>query len=201
MPISERLYHSDSFLRTFTGAVTGRRKLADSHGELAWQLALDRTAFYPTSGGQPFDTGRLSALSRDGDVLMVPVERVEEDEEGTVWHFVREPLAAGTHVEGHLDWERRFDHMQQHSGQHLLSAIFWQELQVPTISFHLGESTSTIDLSGGSIAHHSRERVERIANEIIGEDRLVTSESLFTIFGPDLSQSSRQIYAASPAER
>jgi alanyl-tRNA synthetase len=65
--------------------------------------------------------------------------------------------------------------MQQHSGQHLLSAIFWQQLQAPTISFHLGESTSTIDLAGGPITHHSLERVERIANEIIGEDRPVTS--------------------------
>jgi alanyl-tRNA synthetase len=173
--MSERLYHSDSFLRTFTGAVTDLRKCASGNGELAWQLALDRTAFYPTSGGQPFDTGRLSALAREGAVLMVPVEQVEEDEDGTVWHFVREPLAAGTHVEGQVDWERRFDHMQQHSGQHLLSAIFWQQLQAPTISFHLGESTSTIDLAGGPITHHSLERVERIANEIIGEDRPVTS--------------------------
>ena len=173
--MSERLYHSDSFLRTFTGAVTDLRKCASGNGELAWQLALDRTAFYPTSGGQPFDTGRLSALAREGAVLMVPVEQVEEDEDGTVWHFVREPLAAGTHVEGQVDWERRFDHMQQHSGQHLLSAIFWQQLQTPTISFHLGESTSTIDLAGGPITHHSLERVERIANEIIGEDRPVTS--------------------------
>ena len=173
--MSERLYHSDSFLRTFTGAVTDLRKCASGNGELAWQLALDRTAFYPTSGGQPFDTGQLSALARDGAVLMVPVEQVEEDEDGTVWHFVREPLAAGTHVEGQVDWERRFDHMQQHSGQHLLSAIFWQQLQAPTISFHLGESTSTIDLAGGPITHHSLERVERIANEIIGEDRPVTS--------------------------
>jgi alanyl-tRNA synthetase len=173
--MSERLYHSDSFLRTFTATVTDLRKFASANGELAWQLALDCTAFYPTSGGQPFDTGQLSALARDGAVLMVPVEQVEENEDGTVWHFVREPLAEGTHVEGQVDWERRFDHMQQHSGQHLLSAIFWQELQAPTISFHLGDSTSTIDLAGGPLARHSLERVERIANEIIGEDRPVTS--------------------------
>jgi alanyl-tRNA synthetase len=137
----EHLYHSDSFLRTFTGAVIDLRKLEGGNGELLWQLALDRTAFYPTGGGQPCDIGHLSARSSDGTVMMVPVEQAEEDEEGTVWHFVREPLAAGTHVEGQLDWERRFDHMQQHSGQHLLSAIFWQELQAPTISFHLGERT------------------------------------------------------------
>ena len=174
MPMSQRLYHSDSFLRTFTGTVTDLRKSTSGKGELAWQLAMNRTAFYPASGGQPFDTGQFSALSRDGAVLIVPVEQVEEDEDGTVWHFVREPLEAGTHVDGQVDWVRRFDHMQQHSGQHLLSAIFWQELQAPTISFHLGEGTSTIDLAGGPFAHQSLERVERIANEIIGEDRPVT---------------------------
>jgi alanyl-tRNA synthetase len=82
--MSERLYHSDSFLRTFTAAVTDLREFTSGNGKLAWQLALDRTAFYPTSGGQPFDTGRLSALARDGAALMVPVEQIEEDEEGTV---------------------------------------------------------------------------------------------------------------------
>ena len=172
--MSERLYHSDSFLSTFTGTVTGLRKCATGNGESAWQLALDRTAFYPASGGQPFDTGQLSALSLDGAALTVPVEQVEDEEE-SVWHFVREPLAVGTRVEGQVDWERRFDHMQQHSGQHLLSAIFWQQLQAPTISFHLGESTSTIDLASGPLEQHSLERVERLANGIIGEDRPVTS--------------------------
>jgi alanyl-tRNA synthetase len=172
---SERLYYSDSFLRTFTGAVTDVRELAGSDGGLIWQLSLNRTAFYPTSGGQPFDTGQLSATSGAGTALTVPVDQVEEDEEGAVWHFVRKPLAAGTHVEGRIDWERRFDHMQQHTGQHLLSAVFWRELQAPTISFHLGESISTIDLAGRPLAHHSLERVERIANEIIGEDRPVTT--------------------------
>ena len=90
-----------------------------------------------------------------------------------LWHFVRKALPAGTHVEGQIDWERRFDHMQQHPGQ-LLSAIFLHELRAATVSFHLGEKTSFIDLSGTPLAHHSLERVERIANEIIGEDRPVT---------------------------
>ena len=171
---SERLYYSNPFLRTFTGAVTGVRELAPGHGESIWQLSLDRTVFYPASGGQPFDTGVLIAGSPGGAVLEIPVEQVEEDEEGAVWHFVRQPLAAGTHVEGQIDWDRRFDHMQQHTGQHLLSAVFLRQLQAPTVSFHLGDSTSTIDLSGGPLAHHSLERVERIANEIIAEDRPVT---------------------------
>jgi alanyl-tRNA synthetase len=175
---SERLYYSDSFLRTFTGAVTDVRELTGSNGELIWQLALNRTAFYPTSGGQPFDTGQLSAPSLDGTALKVLVEQVEEDEQGAVWHFVREPLVAGTLVEGQIDWERRFDHMQQHTGQHLLSAVFSRELQAPTVSFHLGESTSTIDLASEPLAHQSLERVERIVNEIIGEDRQVTARNI-----------------------
>ena len=170
----ERLYYSDSFVTSFTGAVTDVRELGGNSGEPIWQLLLDRTTFYPTSGGQPFDTGHLSATLRDGTALKVLVEQVEEDEQRAVWHFVRKPLAAGTHVEGRIDWERRFDHMQQHTGQHLLSAVFLRELQAETVSFHLGESTSTIDLACGPLAHHSLERVERIANEIIGEDRPVT---------------------------
>ncbi len=175
MHTSERLYYSDSFLRTFSGAVTGVRELTGCNGEPIWQLALSRTAFYPASGGQPFDTGQLSATLPDETALIVPVEQVEEDEQGAVWHFVRKPLAVGTAIEGRIDWERRFDHMQQHTGQHLLSAAFWRELQAPTISFHLGESSSTIDLAGGPLAQQSLERVEQIANEIIGEDRQVTA--------------------------
>lgn len=167
---SERLYYSDSFLRTFSGAVTDVRELAGSQGDSVWQVALDRTAFYPTSGGQPFDTGLLRTAA-----LEVRVEQVEEDEQGAVWHFVRRPLPAGTQINGQIDWERRFDHMQQHTGQHLLSAVFLQERQAATVSFHLGEKTSTIDLSAASLTTHSLERVERIANEIIGEDRPVTT--------------------------
>lgn len=171
---SERLYYSDSFLSSFTGTVAEVREADGNGSEPVWKLSLNRTAFYPTSGGQPFDTGLLRETSSAGIALEIPVEQVEEDENGVVWHFVRKPLAPGTDVEGQINWERRFDHMQQHTGQHLLSAVFWQELQAPTVSFHLGESISTVDLAIGSPAHHSLERVERIVNEIIGEDRPVT---------------------------
>jgi alanyl-tRNA synthetase len=157
--------------------VTEVREVADSK-ELLWQLALDRTAFYPTSGGQPFDTGHLNATLPDGSAPRVAVEQVEEDEQGAVWHLVHKQLAVGTPVEGQIDWARRFDHMQQHSGQHLLSAVFWREIQAPTISFHLGENTSTIDLAAGQLPHNILERVERIANEIIGEDRPVTTRGV-----------------------
>jgi alanyl-tRNA synthetase len=138
-------------------------------------LSLDQTAFYPTSGGQPFDTGVLRAISHSGVAEEIVVEQVEEDEDGQVWHYAARPLAVGARVEGRIDWERRFDHMQQHTGQHLLSAVFLRELHAPTVSFHLGESTSTIDLAIPTLAQHSIERVERIANEIIAEDRPVSS--------------------------
>lgn len=178
MPASERLYYNDAFLRSFPASVADVRELSRTEGESLWQIALDRTAFYPTSGGQPFDTGSLLAISRGGASLEIPVDSVEEDEQGQVWHFVRKPVSTGTHVEGSIDWQRRFDHMQQHTGQHLLSAVFLRELNAPTVSFHLGETASTIDLTSGPIAHHSLERIERLANEIIAEDRPVSIRSL-----------------------
>jgi alanyl-tRNA synthetase len=176
--MSNRLYYTDSFLRSFSAKVADIREASRADGVSTWQIALDRSAFYPTSGGQPCDTGTLTTSSRSGAVLEAVVESVEEDEQGTVWHFTRKPLAAGTHVQGEIDWPRRLDHMQQHSGQHLLSAVFAQELNAPTVSFHLGETVSTIDLGTGPIAHHSLERVERIANELIAEDRAVTMRAV-----------------------
>jgi alanyl-tRNA synthetase len=174
VPHSGRLYYSDPFLKTFFATVVSAREAAGPERGSVWQVSLDHSAFYPTSGGQPFDTGFLSTVSAAGAHVRIPVEQVEEDDAGTVWHFVQQPLSAGTQIQGQVDWKRRFDHMQQHTGQHLLSAVFVRELQAPTVSFHLGEETSTIDLATPAIAHHSLERVERIANEIIGENRPVT---------------------------
>jgi alanyl-tRNA synthetase len=172
--MTDRLYYNDAFVRTFTALVADIREASRADGVSVWQIALDRSAFYPTSGGQPYDTGILTATSRNGAILEAPIDDVEEDEQGTVWHFTRKPLLAGTAVEGAIDWARRLDHMQQHSGQHLLSAVFARELEAQTVSFHLGESISTIDLATGQLAHHSLERIERIANELIAEDRPVT---------------------------
>src|SRR5579884_3941261 len=174
MPAAERLYYGDSFLKNFSATVTDIREVSRGEGESVWQVALDRTAFYPTSGGQPFDVGVLRAMSRGGAGLDVLVESVEEDEHGEVWHFVRKPLSTGTEVEGEIDWERRLDHMQQHTGQHVLSAVFLRELQAPTVSFHLGDTTSTIDITANSLAAHSLERVERLVNLIIADDRPLT---------------------------
>ncbi len=174
MSVAERLYYKDSFLRSFSAVVTDVRELASSQGESVWQLAFDRSAFYPDSGGQPCDTGLVRATSPGGVTLEIPVESVEEDEHGQVWHVTRKPLSAGTHIEGEIAWERRFDHMQQHTGQHLLSAIFLRELSAPTVSFHLGEKSSTIDLGGTALSQHSLERIEQVVNELIAEDRAVS---------------------------
>jgi alanyl-tRNA synthetase len=178
MSATERLYYADSFLKTFPAVVTDVRELSSAEGESVWQIALDRTAFYPTSGGQPFDSGLLRAVSRGGVFLDIPVESVEEDEHGQVWHFVRKPLSAGTAVEGHIDWDRRFDHMQQHTGQHLLSAIFLRELNALTVSFHLGECVSTIDLAVAAPVAHRLEHVERLVNEIVADDRPVSTRNI-----------------------
>jgi alanyl-tRNA synthetase len=168
---TERLYYQDSFLTSFDAVITDIRLVSRIDGEALWQVALDRSAFYPTSGGQPFDRGILTATSRNGAVLEIPIDEVAEDEQGEVWHYTAKPLVAGTQVHAAIDWKRRLDHMQQHSGQHLLSALFSRELSAHTVSFHLGEESSTIDLNTASIAHASLERIERLANEIIAQDR------------------------------
>jgi alanyl-tRNA synthetase len=103
---------------------------------------------------------------------------VEEDEQGEVWHTTPKPLLAGTAVRGHVDWSRRRDHMQQHSGQHLLSAVFYRQLGAATVSFHLGEMTSTIDLACEKMAPEDLERVQDAVNEIIAEDRPVTMQTI-----------------------
>jgi alanyl-tRNA synthetase len=171
LPVAERLYYSDSFLKTFAGTVTSTGEGGRGQGQPLWRMSLNRTAFYPTSGGQPFDTGILRATLPEGPAVEVVVEEVEEDDQGEVWHCVKREVPPGTRVEGHIDWARRFDHMQQHTGQHLLSAVFFEEAKAPTVSFHLGEKSSTIDLAMPSLAQDVVERVERIVNEIIGEDR------------------------------
>ena len=178
--VAERLYYESAQLE-FEAVVTDIRldsrdaASADKSAGQLWQIALDRTAFYPEGGGQPFDTGVLVAVSRSGTTLEVPVERVHEDEHGEVWHYVRKPLVEGTAVTGHIDAARRVDHEQQHSGQHLLSAMFLRELGARTVSFHLGASSSTIDLALPAgmerLSAEDLARVEDAANEVVQEGR------------------------------
>jgi alanyl-tRNA synthetase len=153
--VTDRLYYTDSYLREFEAKVIAR-----TDGDR--RVYLDRTAFYPTSGGQPFDTGRLG-----------PVEvRDVVDEGDRVAHILADPLAA-EHVTGVLDWPRRFDHMQQHSGQHLLSAVAAELLGCVTVAVHFGREVSTVDLDIGSLTADQIARVERRANEVVTENRPV----------------------------
>jgi alanyl-tRNA synthetase len=156
--MTERLYYHDSFLREFDARVLSCTAEGDR-----WRVTLDRTAFYPTSGGQPHDTGKLGG---------VPVVEVADSEGHEVVHYTSAELPAGT-VRGEIDWARRIDHMQQHTGQHLLSAVFIELFGFQTISFHLGREISTIDLQAPAITGRHLEEAERRTNEIIFEDRVV----------------------------
>lgn len=159
--MTERLYYHDAFLREFAAHVMS---CVPKPGEPErWQVVLDRTAFYPTSGGQPHDTGRLA----DAHVL-----DVYEAEDGTVVHVTDRALASGR-VHGVIDWPRRWDHMQQHTGQHLLSAVFVERFGLPTVSFHLGRNASTIDLETPNLPTHYLADAEQYANAIVTEDRPV----------------------------
>jgi alanyl-tRNA synthetase len=171
---AERLYYADSSLTHFTATVTDIRERSRNGGSSIWQVALDRSAFYPTSGGQPHDTGTLAATAPSGARLEAPVLEVEEDEHGELWHLTPKPLLAGTQVEGAIDAARRLDHMQQHSGQHLLSALFYREYSALTVSFHLGDEVSTIDLNAECITPDQLAHIERLANTIVAEARPVT---------------------------
>ena len=168
--MAERLYYADSFLKNFDATVSDIREHSRKDGSSIWHIALDRTAFYPTSGGQPYDTGTLTATAPSGATLSLPVLSVEEDEHGEVWHATQKPLPAGTRVVGAIDWSRRLYHIQQHSGQHLLSAICAQELDAATVSFHLGDEVSTIDLAVASLSEEQLRRVEELVNGAIAED-------------------------------
>ncbi|HEV2287624.1 MAG TPA: DHHA1 domain-containing protein [Candidatus Acidoferrales bacterium] len=155
--MTERLYYNDSFLREFDAQV-----VACEPADGRWRVRLDRTAFYPTSGGQPFDTGTLNRVN---------VVEVLDDAADNVIHLTEEPLNAGTAVHGVIDWTRRFDHMQQHTAQHLLSAAFIERFQFQTVSFHMGRDISTIDLATPSVVPRHLEDAESRVNEIICEDR------------------------------
>jgi alanyl-tRNA synthetase len=173
--MAERLYYRDAFLTRFTAKVEDIREVSREGGRQLWQVSLNRSAFYPDSGGQPHDLGTLTAHSASGAVLIAPVTLVSEDDSGEVWHSTEKPLLAGTEVEGEVDWARRLDHMQQHSGQHLLSACFLREASAATVSFHLGAEVSSIDLALPegieTLDAVTLDRVSTAANLLIAEDR------------------------------
>ncbi len=155
---SERLYYTDAYLVEFDAVVRDVERTGDR-----WKVILDRTAFYPSSGGQPFDTGTLGEAT---------VTDVVDEENGTIAHVVDRELEKNSRVRGHVEWSRRFDHMQQHTGQHLLSAAFEQQMGAATVSFHLGASASTIDLNK-ELSAAQVSLVEDTVNKVLWEDREV----------------------------
>ena len=154
-----RLYYTDAHLTMFSATVVESLTL-----EGRPVVVLDRTAFYPTSGGQPHDTGLLGET---------PVVDVVDLEDGRVAHVLERGLEAGKTTEGRIDWPRRFDHMQQHTGQHILSAAFEHVCGARTVSFHLGSAASTIDLASAVDAGFVA-AAEDEANRVVWEDRAVT---------------------------
>ncbi len=165
--MASRLYYDDATLREFVAEVVA---VETSRTGPPMRVRMNQTAFYPTSGGQPHDTGTLNGIS---------VIDVIENEQGEIWHLLSEPLTPGTRrVHGVIDWARRFDHMQQHTGQHLLSAAFDDRLSAPTVSFHLGNETSTIDLELDSRTELDWAQifdVEIAVNQVIWENRPITA--------------------------
>src|SRR5207248_136139 len=167
--VSQRLYYNDSFLYSFDAAVT---EVAALDGQRVG-VVLECTAFYPTSGGQPFDTGSLSA---NGTELRV-VDVVDREADDQIVHVVEavdaQALRPGMQAHGEVDAQPRRDHMQQHSGQHVLSAAFVRLFAMPTVSFHLGEESCTIDLAAAGLNDQQIERAEALANDVVTEDRPV----------------------------
>jgi alanyl-tRNA synthetase len=153
---TDRLYYTDSYLRKFTAHAVD----VSADGLLVY---LDCTAFYPTSGGQPYDIGSIAAAA--------VVEVVDEGER--IAHRVESAVAPGP-VDCVVDWSRRFDHMQQHTGQHLLSAVCAELYSLKTVSFHLGAESSTIDLEGTPPDARAVREIERRSNEIVWENRPVS---------------------------
>ncbi|RLC64154.1 MAG: alanyl-tRNA editing protein [Chloroflexota bacterium] len=157
--MAARLYYADAYLREFDARIIER---------LTWEgrpaVVLGRTAFYPTSGGQPHDTGTLDGVA--------VVDVVERESDGAIVHVLAGDLR-GDLVHGEIDWARRFDHMQQHTGQHILSQAFTTALQADTVSFHLGAEVSTVDLNRAPLSEDQLDVAETLANEVVFGDRPV----------------------------
>jgi alanyl-tRNA synthetase len=166
--MTDRLYYHDSFLYGFDAEV---RTVLESPRPA---LILDRTAFYPTSGGQIHDIGSITHAENSG--AKVRVTEVVDTEDGHVVHYLEAPLKdvkPGIRVRGEIDSARRRDHMQQHSAQHVLSAAFVRLFNMPTVSFHMADDDCSIDLDTLSLTQNQVESAERLANDIVLENRPV----------------------------
>jgi len=158
--MSKRLYYDDAYTTEFTAVVVEQ---LNENGRLA--VVLDRTFFYPTSGGQPHDLGSLNG---------VPVTDVSiRVEDGAVLHWLEPGRSVSHEITAEIDWGRRFDHMQQHTGQHILSQAFIQVAGAHTVGFHLSQSTVTIDLDARQLSEATLQKAEQLANQIVWENRPV----------------------------
>jgi len=166
MPATERLYYSDSHLIEFEALVTDKTDRVSG-----WTaVTLDRTAFYPTGGGQPSDTGTL-------DEARV-VECIDDEENGVLHVIQGRTPEVGATVKGRIDWPRRLDHIQQHTGQHILSQAFITLFNGPTRSFRVLNDSCEIDVELTNPTNEIIERAVELANNVIWEDRLITISSV-----------------------
>ena len=157
--LKDRLYYADPYRKSFTAQII--KAAQNTEGD--HYVVLDKTAFYPTGGGQPHDSGTLNGIA------VLNVEEVDDE----IRHTLSVSLGSSTEVEGAIDWERRFDHMQQHAGQHILSAAFVELFEFSTVSFHLGKEIVSIDLDVANVSQEQLDAVEKLANDIILENRLI----------------------------
>ena len=157
--MTEKLYYQDAYLTSFTARVLDCRADGDR-----WAVILDRTVFYPEGGGQPGDTGAL------GEVRVLDT-REQGDE---ILHLCGAPLPVGETVEGRIDWDRRFDFMQQHSGEHILSGLAHRRFGLDNVGFHMGAETVTVDLSG-VLTWEQVLSLEAEANEIVWRNVPITA--------------------------
>jgi alanyl-tRNA synthetase len=174
--MTKRLYYDSSEIHEFDSVVEEVAPASSTQSRPA--VILRETAFYPTSGGQVHDTGSLTVGGQDESGARLRVTEVAETEDGRIVHYLEGPVGlpvAGAAVHGSIDAERRRDHMQQHSGQHVLSAAFLELYQIPTVSFHMGKSDDycSIDLAAPSVTLQQIAGAERRANQIVFENRPV----------------------------
>jgi alanyl-tRNA synthetase len=173
--MTKRLYYDSSEAHEFDSVVEDVPPLSSEQPRPA--VILRETAFYPTSGGQVHDTGWLTVNGGDGGSERLRVTEVADMEDGRIVHYLETPAKlplAGAAVHGSIDGERRRDHMQQHSGQHVLSAAFIELYRMPTVSFHMGEDYCSIDLTAPTVSSEQIAGAERRANEIVFENRPLT---------------------------
>jgi alanyl-tRNA synthetase len=173
--MTERLYYHDSFLYEFDAEVLNVVSASDSDPRAA--VILDRTAFYPTSGGQVFDMGWIRLADTGGTDDRLRVAEVAEKDDGQILHILENagPIQKGSRIHGLIDGDRRRDHMQQHSGQHILSAAFVRLFNLPTVSFHMGVDSCSIDLDTKQLTTSQVEAAEALANDVVTENRAVAT--------------------------